>query len=564
MNRANDREGDTAPLRPPLVSLCFASAWGYATYVLYGYGRYGLELASIGCLLTGMLVLGQVKRALTDAGKIAKLRKQNREFELLDSDFGKSRFATVEDVAGSDMYSNSQGIFLGQMPTGDRKKPWRDVFYDGEGSIAVVAPPGESKTTGIVVTTGLANPGQQLILNDISAELLALLAAPLKARGYEIVVYTPVPREVSALVGWEVTDVGLDIFSGLTPDMPADSVRGQLQRSMKWLMPGRANSEAKDEFFLRAAQMVGSFFAMHEMTEGRKPSVPALRRHVMAGMGALPALCEQASSSPTFGGVYGELARSLATLLEKAPQQLAGGWGIAEQYLDPFDETSAMGRHTKGSTFDPRVLKSDRKVAVFVVYTLEHFETYGAPLAMTLTYLLDTVASATGPGKVTAIIDETGALNMPKLADMLNFYRKTNVRCALFYQDVLGQTEKNLGKCNTKQILAACKLKIGMGLQEPETLEMFSKLCGTKSVATINRHDRQGVAQVVQDPTRSFAHQSVPILRPEEIRLLQDILVVGGSLPPLLLQRVRYWEREHWRKAAGPSPFYKGDQGVAQ
>ena len=99
---------------------------------------------------------------------------------------------------------------------------------------------------------------------------------------------------------------------------------------------------------------------------------------------------------------------------------------------------------------------------------------------MTLTHLFDMVAADPQLGQCTAIIDECGALNMPKLADSLNFYRKAGLRCVMIWQDLAGQAEKNYGKAVVRQIMGASQIKVAMGLQEPETLELFSKLCGTQ------------------------------------------------------------------------------------
>jgi type IV secretory pathway TraG/TraD family ATPase VirD4 len=530
---------------------------------LHGLGNRGVTWAALGSIAAGIAAILQIKRAMSDSAKARKLRAQYREFESLEAEFGKSSFSTAEEVRKSEDFSTTQGIYLGQIPTGNRRSPWQEVFFDGEASLAVIAPPGKAKTTAIGMTTVLANPVQNLILNDISTELIAVLGPALEADGWEINVIAPFHHDVSRIIDRPVVDVKLDLFSDLHPDMPAVNVRPVLKRSIGWLMPGRANSSAKDEFFYRDAQHLGEFFSMHELSAGRKPTPPALCAHVKAGMGALPEICEQALHSTAFSGAYAASARALVTLFEKAPQQLAGGYGIADQCLDPFDYGSCLGQHTLGCKTDPRILKHKPKVAYFVVNTLQHFATYPEVVAMTLTYLMDTVAAAQGPCKVTALIDEAGALNMPKLADMLNFYRKAHLRAVLFYQDVLGQTYKIQGKANTQQILAACQYKLGIGLQEPETLEMFSKLCGTKAISTINQQDRHGVAHTLQDPTRSFSYQSVPLLRPEEIRRLKEILVVGGSLPPMLLRKVPYFTRPQWLAKAGPSPFYPGAHDAA-
>jgi type IV secretory pathway TraG/TraD family ATPase VirD4 len=219
-----------------------------------------------------------------------------------------------------------------------------------------------------------------------------------------------------------------------------------------------------------------------------------------------------------------------------------------------------MGKHVSESTFDPRSLKDpNQKIAVFIIYTLDKMETYAASIAMTLTYLFDTLAADERLGQVTAVIDECGALNMPKLADSLNFYRKAGLRCLMIWQDLAGQTEKTYGKATMKQIMAGSKLKIGMGLQEPETLEMFSKLCGTQTATGMTLNDRSVASDALPTLNDGLNHHSVPLMRPEQIRTMSsdEILIVAGNLPAMKLQKVRYWQRPGWLKIAGPSPFHR-------
>lgn len=544
--------------RPPTLSLAIAVFWGFISYRLYLGGQRGFEWMSLCSFITSIIATSQVIRALNDQAKLHSLRKKHRTFRQAGSKLGRAELASSQDVVNCDIFSDREGIFLGTLKPNPSARKGRDVYYNGDASIAVIAPPGEMKTTAIVVPTLISNPGQNLIINDVSGELLAICKPALEALGYEVKVVTPYPMQVAEMIGVDVSDCGIDIFSSFTPDMPPDRIRGDLATCMQWLMPGKAASQQKDEYFLRSGRMIGAFFAMQEMLEGRKPSLPGIRRHLMKGMASVHELCEQAEHSEAFGGVYAEQARSISTLLEKAPQQLAGGWGIAEQYLDPFDASSALGKHTMKSGLDPRSLKSDRKQAVFLIHTLEKMETNAEVIAMTLTYLFDTLTKQSGPGKVTAMIDEAGSLNMPSLASSLNFYRKASLRCLLVFQDIAGQTEKTYGKATAKQILAACRLKIGMGLQEIETLRMFSDLCGTQAVATMSMNHPTERKKGSTERSESYSYQSVPLLRPEEIRTMKEILVIGGSLHPLMLTKVPYWTRKEWFRRAGRSPYYQG------
>lgn len=543
--------------RPPLMSLAYCGAWSFATKELYYLGQQGWEWGTLGAFVTGGIAISQLAKAGNDWFKVRAHRRKVKRFRAGQKEHGQSRWATPEDVENSEVYSRNQGIFVGAQQTG--KRSFRDVFYDGDFSVSLVAPAGEIKTMSIVVPTCLANPGQSLILNDPTGELLSICGPALRKAGYEVVVITPFAGRVSALIGQDVIDVGLDIFSSLKHLKDRYAIRSELQKIAKWVMPGRPNLDEKSEFFYRSARMLFVFLAMKEIVEGRRPALPAIRYHLMKGLSYLYEVFAEAEGSTAFGGVYEELARSLSGVLAAAPQQFAGGYSLVEQHLDPFDPASSIGLHATGSDWNPRTLKDPAKrVAVFVVYTLEMMETYASALAMTLSYLFDTVAADSQTGRVTAILDEAASVRMP-LADKLDFYRKTGLRILMCWHD-MAQAEFNHGKTGMRRIMGASKLKIGMGLQSPEMLEMFSKLCGTKSITRLQLNDRAMLTSAMPDLSPSLNHESVPLMRPEEVRLMSgdEMLVVGDRLHPLRLLKVPYWTREEWRAIAGPSPYYRG------
>ncbi len=92
-------------------------------------------------------------------------------------------------------------------------------------------------------------------------------------------VLAPYPNEVSAQIGQKVTDVGIDVFSSLKPDMDPGRIRGQIDSIMRWVMPGKVSMDEKSEFFYRSARMLGGFFALKELSEGSQSSHGRPRFH---------------------------------------------------------------------------------------------------------------------------------------------------------------------------------------------------------------------------------------------------------------------------------------------
>ncbi|NOY42268.1 MAG: type IV secretory system conjugative DNA transfer family protein [Planctomycetes bacterium] len=342
------------PFRPPAISILYSGFWSFASYQLYLLGQSGWEWGTLAAFVAGAMAIGQFIQAANDRFKVGGHRRKVKRFRAGKMKHGNSRFGTIKDIAAAKILSNKQGIFLGTIR---RKRAHRDVFYDDEGSISIIAPPGESKTMSIVVPTLLANPGQNLIVNDPAGEVYSICNLALQKAGYEVCVLTPYPNEVSTLIGQKVTDMGVDVFSSLKPDMDPGRIRGQIENIMRWVMPGKVSMDEKSEFFYRSARMLGGFFALKELSEGRKPTLPAIRSHLMEGPAFIHDAFNDAEGSTAFGGVYEELAKSLGGVLTAAPQQFAGGFGIAEQCLDPYDHFSSMGQHTSGSIFDPSSLK---------------------------------------------------------------------------------------------------------------------------------------------------------------------------------------------------------------
>lgn len=542
---------------PPLFSLAYSGAWSLGARELYYLGQNGWEWGTLGACATGGIAIYQLAKATNDTCRLWYYRRKLRKFRAGKAEHGQSRWTELDEIKDSAILSDNQGLFLGSFTSGQRSV--QDVFYDGPYSISIIAPPGEGKTMGFVVPTCLANPGQNLIVNDPSGEAYSICAPALRHAGYEVVVITPFAQRVSSLINQNVVDVGLDVFSSLLHLNDRYALRSELQKIAKWIIPGRPQMDEKSEFFYRSARMLVVFLAMREIAEGRHPTLPAIRHYLMQGPALLNDLFQEAEHSTAFGGVFAELGLSLGGVLAAAPQQFAGSFGVAEQHLDMFDHASSMGLHTEGSQWDPRTLKDpNKKVAVFVIYPLDMLEAYASALAMTMSYLFDTVAADAQRGRVTAILDEAALLRMP-LADKLDFYRRMGLRVAMIWQD-LAQAEFNHGKTGLRRITGASRLKIGMGLQEPETLEMFSKLCGTKAITKLQLSDRAQASSPMPDLSPSLNHEGVPLLRPEEVRLLpaDELLVVGDRLHPLRLKKVPYWTRTQWLKIAGPSPYHRG------
>lgn len=544
--------------RPPLVSLLYGGAWSFVTHQLYVWGQEGWELGNVASLAAAAMAIGQLVKATHDQFLVQTHKEKHNEFDKQKEQQGASRWANAADIAKCKFLSPDRGVFLGSfvMPQGKTV----DVYYDGEGSISIIAPPGEGKTTSLVIPSLLANPQDNLIINDPKGEIFTICTATkaLQNKGYKILVLTPFADELTIRLGLPVVDAGLDIFSEFNGRYEPASIRRRLMKIMRWLCPDKPNMQDRDKFFYKSARMLGMFFALNDLIQGYKPSLTSMREQLMEGMHGLANSFAEAEESTELGGLFAELAKSLRGILEKAGPQFAGGFGVLDQHLDPYDHYSELGQHTSGAGIDPRVLKDpEQKTAVFLISGLENIEIMTPTTALTLNYLFDSIAADTQHGRCTAIIDECGSLSgLSSLPAKLERYRGANLRAVMIWQDA-SQAERNYGKVAFKQILAASKVKVGMGLQEPESLSMFSKLCGTQSVVEMSLNDGAGPADPMPYVTHSSRHAGIPLYREDAIRTMSDeeMLIIGGNLQPLRLRKAPYFLRPEWDEIAAPSPF---------
>ncbi|NOY42786.1 MAG: type IV secretory system conjugative DNA transfer family protein [Planctomycetes bacterium] len=560
MPAAPQSRAQEGTFRPPAVSLLYSGVWSFATHELYFLGQGGWEWGTLAAFATGGMAIGQLAKAVGDRFKVKALRRRVKRFKAGTKKHGQSRFATLEDIENAKSLSDQQGVFFGSFSTGRRSSV--DVFGAGDVNVSVIAPPGANKTMSIVVPTLLADLGHSFICNDPASEALSICRAALESMKYKIVLISPFAHQVKELTGFtDIQDVGLDMFASLHPDMPRSQIREELKAIFKRVIPDVPNMDADAKFFFRGARNLCIYFAIRDIINGRKPSLVSIRRQLMLGPVYLSETFSEDEDSTEFGGLLAEMAQSFGGVLQAAGPQFSGSYGVAEEHLELFDEQSSMGQHTSRPGIDPGCLKDpNQKIACFVSYPLQYLDSHAVQLAMTLTHLFDMVAADPQLGQCTAIIDECGALNMPKLADSLNFYRKAGLRCVMIWQDLAGQAEKNYGKAVVRQIMGASQIKVVMGLQEPETLELFSKLCGTQAIDDMSLNDRANMADAMPDLAPGLNHRDVPLIRPEDIRTMShdQMLVIAENAPPLILTKVPYWTRKAWLKIAGRSPYYRG------
>ena len=559
------RQSNPDNFQPPIISLMLSGGFAYATYQLYTAGQAGWEYGTVGSFVTGGLALGQLFKALNNQAKLKRAARKRKKLRKKAREHSQARFAKLADIKACNFLSAEEGVFCGTIRTAWFFK--RDVYCCTEGSLSVIAPPGQGKTTTIVIGTilnyaerhrrGLSS--ENLIIHDPSSEVLSVTIGALECAGYKVYVLTPYPDKVERLTGLKPTFAQLDIFSWCTDDFPSGELRPQLMHTMVWLVPiDPNNTDAESQYFMEDARHLGVFLALTLIVRGEKPSLPGIRKLFV---GDLHQLVVDAMDSDALDGLYAEAAAALNFLLRGSSPQFTGGYGVFRQCIDAYDDYSTLGAFTLGHEgFNPSRLKHPtERTALFVISTLDKMKTLAPTTALALNYLFDSIAADPQNGKCLAILDEISAVAWPELTSSLEYYRKANLRAVLIWQDLQGQTERRLGKAAVKQLLSVSQVLIGMGLMEIETLELFAKHCGQKALIDYSTNNRAGLRDS-PDVTHGEQVKTASLFAVDAIRTMgsDQLLVIGGNLPPLKLDKLYYWDRSAWRAIAGKNPFYEG------
>lgn len=550
----------SAPARSPLLSTSYALGAGYATQYLYQLSQLGIELAAPAAIAAGGLAAYQTIRALDDWGSLRSRKRKYRRVKDSAKQHGKARFANLKDLKRENLVGGKRGIFLGQFKG-------RDIWYDGECSGHLYAPSGAGKTTSSFIPTLLAALAiakkdralaTSFLINDPASEIYAVCHQALRKAGYDVAVLSSWAGEITNVIGEEVVDAKLNMFSGFDPNADPAIVRDESKLRVKMLIPSeKPNTEEKTKFFNRGGRSLIECISLREYAQGRKPNLVTIHQQLMASPHELSDMFVDCMETSAFGGYLSNLASSLHGIMTGASEQFAGYLGVAMQALEPYDAISAVGKHVSGTGFDVRRFKGDKPVAVFVMYPGKRSVTHQRMLNAEWSYLLEMICADPRRRRITALIDETASLQyVPSLMRFLNEGRKHQLRMVCAWQDLTGQAEMIYGKAGMKQILAAGHFLWASGVREPETCDLLSKITGTQSVEDVSLNDRTQSVKERIDQNYSLSNKGVPMMRDVRTELQSnEVLISYRNLPMIKATKVPYYTRRCWASIAGKNPF---------
>lgn len=548
--------GEVSKFQLPIVSSVQVAGYGGLAEMLWRSSTHPGDLLGLGGFVAAYLATRAGTRLIRDIDYVRRDRAARKTIEDIANLEAGAKFATWDNLRASEDITQNTGLFCGVFEDGKGRR--KKVFNNGEDHAAIIAPPKSLKSMAILAPTLLENLGTNAIVNDPSGELCALVRPWLLSRGWDCPIIAPAPEKISKLLGYEIEDWGIDVASGLRPDMLLGDLLDELAAMAKWIVPGQVHMENNTKFFVKDAENLITFFSMWLLKHGEPVTLPGLRRAMMVGVEELHELLDEAAESDAFNGSLRESANAIGSTMGLAGPQFAAGYGTLQQSLAPYVPGSNMGDHTSGSVLDPRVLKDpSKKTAVFVVYGLDMMEAYPDSIALTLSYLMGTAIRTHGEGRCTALIDETACFSMPALPRLMELGRKRNFRVVSVWQDLFGQAQSLYGKTGMARILASSTLKLFLGSQEPECLKMISEICGVTTVPDVSMNDRSAGAGNTRSRGRGLGHRTRPLVRHDELRGMQldQLLMMAPGIDPTWLKKLPYWLEPKWKARAGKHPY---------
>lgn len=541
--------------RPPLISAGLAAGYGYAANWLYQLGQVGYDIGTVGALVTGGMAVREAIRFLDDSYRLRIYRKRQQRFQASGNDHGQARFETYQQIKSAGLL-NKQGVELGSFKHGRKNYP---VKYDAENSAVVLGPPGSGKSANIYMRTALTDP-RSLIINDNSCEILAVTERTRRNLGNKTLVVTPSPSRVAKIVGRDVEIACLNVYSNLDFAKHPGELRADVSFLTSLWIPKRHDEDGKSKFFRSDGREIIDFITLYLGKKKLEVTLPNIRRMLLVGADEMAEMFAECMNASDFGGVLAEIANGLLMVRMSAPEQYAGGFGVAKQAIGWADHVSEVGQVLSRSTFDVSELKGDQPVTVYFCMPGELAETYQPFANALLSYMWRAVCNDTRLNTVTCLLDECAGLGYLPLFYPLEQGRKHKLRLFLAFQEVAGQAEQIYGKAGLKRIMAAADVVWSSGIRGPETLEMLSKLAGTRAGNNTSFNDRSTFAADRPEQTYANAHASVPLLRPEEIRTLPSdkALVFYRNLQPILLDKRPYFLDPALQALADRNPYYEG------
>ena len=531
----------------PLGRILFGGA--LALLMLWLMGALDARSDPVSAFAIGLILfagLGTLATGVLDAFRVIGLNAERKRAETPTGVFGTAAFATVQECKDAGLTS-PDGLFLG---TNDGVP----LFYNGKAHLVTVAPARQGKGTSAVIPTLLHYEGSTFCI-DIKKELYGVTARHrAEVFGHEIV----------ALSAEKSDGVPQSRYNPLQHliDMAADPRRhheiGDEAQGIALQLHGEPENGSDANLFFRATTRGLLSSEMMWLALRGKPercTLPELWRTIKDPNRLRLTLLDMVASN-ALDGEIAVLGKELLSLMKNNPKIFEDARIGASNSLQPFRPGGPLAEAVSATDFRFEDLKR-KKMTAYLMVPPDRIRECGPWVSLLTRQAIRAVANEDSRKPVLFLLDEfanTGKID--GLAEALTLLPGYGVRVWIFVQE-LSHLRRVYGHEMTNIIMSQAEVKQFFAVQDLDLATKISRMLGDRSVMTRNsnlgRRDTDEIGV-------SVSERGLPLMSPQQVRDLPSShqLVLVNGVPPILAEKVRYWEASPWREWADPNPL-EGD-----
>ena len=495
-----------------------------------------------GLFLAGVWVLGI---GVLDMLRLLLLVVARRRAEKPTGIFGEAAFADLRDCADFGL-TDPAGLFLGML----KGVP---LFFRGKAHLLTVAPARQGKGIAVVIANLLHFCGS-VFVTDPKGELAAITARVRQVIFRQLVIFMN-PGRLHGLSShcYNPFQPIIDIFADPRRHHElGDAVRGIVLQ----LVPEPAGGD-KNQYFRDGARNLLEGLILFLVTRDRpeRCTLPELWR-IVKNTRRLELTFEEMAQSEALDGVVADYGEEFLYQIEDGARQFSDFRTGVSNALQIFRPGGPLAESVSKSDFRFEDLKA-KGTSIYVMIPAEHIATYKPWLGLITQQAINAVAREKGEQEVLLLLDEFANLGrLAGLAEALTLLPGYGVRVWAIVQD-LSQLVQVYGRETANLIMSQAEVKQFFAVQDFDLAQRLARLLGERSIITRSYN----LGQSAEDEIGvSASERGVPLMLPQEIMALpedQQLLLVKNA-PPVLAEKVPYWNVAPWREWADPNPM-EGD-----